>query len=318
MKKKNLIITIFAMLATFQWLLAETVQESSTPKEESGGFSMTDVVLYALIGLVVILIIRVINELFLMRRQIRKLRRDIVPGAEVDPDEDKDMVQVFLDRFYGLKPMSMEGELVMDDHEYDGIKELSNGMPPWLQAFFGVTIVFAIVYFTWYIVLEKGPDQYQEYQAQMDIANKQKEERLKQLALTIDENNVTLLTDETEILAGKQTFTNLCATCHGTNGEGKDGPNLTDQYWIHGGGINNVFKTIKYGVAGKTMIAWQEMLDPLQIQRVASYVISLEGSNPPDQKGPEGTIWTPDMEVKTDSLKVDSILTPNSDTIVKK
>lgn len=317
MKKKNLIATVVGVLSGYSLLLAESVQETLPVKEEATGFTMTDLVIYGLAGLIIILVVTVINELFLLRRQIKKLRRLVVPGAEKDPDEDKDIIQAFLDRFSGLKPMSMEGDLIMEDHEYDGIQELKNGMPPWLQAFFAVTILFAIVYFTWYVVLEKGPDQIQEYQAEMDIANKQKEERLKQLALSIDENNVTILTDESELMIGKQTFTNLCATCHGANAEGKDGPNLTDEYWLHGGGINNVFKTIKYGVAGKTMIAWQEMLDPLQIQRVASYVLSLQGSNPPGAKEPQGNIWTPDMQAPADSIKTDTI-TATTDTVAIK
>jgi cytochrome c oxidase cbb3-type subunit 3 len=82
-----------------------------------------------------------------------------------------------------------------------------------------------------------------------------------------------------------------CAACHGQKGEGVVGPNLTDAYWIHGGGIKNVFKTIKYGVPAKGMIAWETQLSPSQIQKVASYVLTLQGTNPPNGKAPEGEIW---------------------------
>ena len=79
--------------------------------------------------------------------------------------------------------------------------------------------------------------------------------------------------------------------CHGQKGEGLVGPNFADEYWIHGGGIKNVFKVIKYGVPDKGMIAWQAQLKPADMQKVGSYILTLQGTNPPNPKAPQGTIW---------------------------
>ena len=116
-------------------------------------------------------------------------------------------------------------------------------------------------------------------------------------AESITEDNVVYLIDATAIEKGAAIFKGNCATCHGQLGEGGAGPNLTDEYWIHGGGIKNVFKTIKYGVPAKGMIAWQSQFSPSQMQKVSSYVLSLQGSNPPNAKSPQGPKYVAEEEV---------------------
>jgi len=108
----------------------------------------------------------------------------------------------------------------------------------------------------------------------------------------LNEENVTITNDAAALANGKNTFIKNCAACHGQNGEGLVGPNFTDDYWIHGNKINDLFKTIKYGVPAKGMISWQTQLDPNQMQEVASYILTLRGSNPANPKAPEGTIYT--------------------------
>jgi cytochrome c oxidase cbb3-type subunit 3 len=106
------------------------------------------------------------------------------------------------------------------------------------------------------------------------------------------EDKVTLLTDAADLAKGKEIFTANCIPCHRADAGGQIGPNLTDEYWILGGGIKNVFHTITNGGRdGKGMIAWNQTLKPTQIQEVASYVLSLQGSNPKDPKAPDGEIW---------------------------
>jgi cytochrome c oxidase cbb3-type subunit 3 len=100
---------------------------------------------------------------------------------------------------------------------------------------------------------------------------------------------------------GKATFEKLCSACHRADAGGQVGPNLTDEYWIHGGGIHNVFKTITYGVPDKGMLSWKSQLTPKQIQQVASYILSLKGSNPAGGKEPQGDKW---VEITTDSLQL--------------
>lgn len=125
----------------------------------------------------------------------------------------------------------------------------------------------------------------------MEQAEKEKQAYLAQMANKVNEENVTALTDPAEIAEGKNIFLTNCATCHGKEGQGGAGPNLTDDYWLHGGGIKNVFKTIKYGVPQKGMIAWETQLSPKQIQQVASYILTLRGTNPPGAKEPQGELW---------------------------
>lgn len=195
-------------------------------------------------------------------------------------------------------PVEKEASIQFE-HEYDGIRELDNVLPPWWLWMFYATIVFSFIYLIHYHIspikaLEKigfvGPGVGQEelYKMEMEEAEKQKQAYLAQAASKINEENVTLLTDANELAKGKEIFTTNCVVCHGNQGQGGAGPNLTDEYWIHGCDIKNVFKTIKYGVPAKGMIAWESQLSPLQIQQVASFVISLKGTNPSGAKEPQG------------------------------
>jgi len=180
-------------------------------------------------------------------------------------------------------------EEILFHHEYDGIRELDNRLPPWWVYMFYICIVFAVVYMYHYHISESGQLQTAEYETEIAEAKIQQEAFLKSEANSIDENTVTLVTDKTRIEKGQTIFTQNCAACHGKVGEGAAvGPNLSDEYWLHGGKIKNVFKTIKYGVPEKGMISWKTDLTPAQIQEVASYIVSLKGSNPPNAKAPQG------------------------------
>lgn len=195
-------------------------------------------------------------------------------------------------------PVDKEASIQFE-HEYDGIRELDNVLPPWWLWMFYATIAFSIIYLIHYHIspikaLEKigfvGPGVGQEelYKMEMEEAEKQKQAYLSQAASKINEENVTLLTDANELAKGKEIFTTNCVVCHGNQGQGGAGPNLTDEYWLYGCDIKEVFKTIKYGVPAKGMIAWESQLSPLQIQQVASFVISLKGTNPSGAKEPQG------------------------------
>ena len=106
--------------------------------------------------------------------------------------------------------------------------------------------------------------------------------------------------------------TDTCAACHGQKGEGTVGPNFTDEYWIHGGGIKNIFKTIKYGVPEKGMISWQSQLKPSDMQKVGSYILTLKGTNPPNPKAPQGTIWSDEAQPQPDSVAIQQATVPGS------
>lgn len=198
-------------------------------------------------------------------------------------------------------PMEKEHEILLE-HDYDGIRELDNKVPPWFNFLFYGTIFFSIVYLIQFHVIGSGNVQEEEYQAEMRAAALQQEILVRSGAL-LDENSVKFADDAATLSSGKEIFMKNCASCHANDGGGLVGPNLTDKYWIHGGGIVNVFKTIKYGVPQKGMISWQTQLSPTEMQEVASYILTMEGTTPAAPKQPEGTIWEPKEDTADDGNK---------------
>jgi len=195
------------------------------------------------------------------------------------------------------KSTPVERELeIMFEHSYDGIRELNSKIPPWFSWLFILTILFAGYYMIDYHIIGSGQVQYEEYVQEVKMASLEREALIKSGAF-INEETVTLLTDAAGLESGKNVFQTNCIACHAADGGGLVGPNLTDDYWIHGGGIKNVFKVIKYGVVEKGMISWQTQLNPNQMQEVASYILSLHGTTPAAPKAPEGEIW---VEEKSD------------------
>ena len=189
-------------------------------------------------------------------------------------------------------PVEKEGDILLD-HNYDGIKELDNNLPPWWVAMFYITIGFAVVYLTYYHFTDAGQGSREEYAVEMEQAEEAVAAFRAKQADQVTEENVVRLTDDASLAAGKGTFTTLCATCHGQNGEGGVGPNMTDTYFLHGCDIKDVFRTIKYGVTDKGMISWQSQLRPSEMQAVASYVLTLVGNTVDNPKDPQGEPCTP-------------------------
>ena len=195
------------------------------------------------------------------------------------------------------EPLENEGLLLLD-HDYDGIKELDNNLPPWWVYLFYAGIIFGVIYMVRYEIL--GADN-QETELKKELAQAKIEvaEYMKTAPDMMDEKTVTLLTEPADLAAGKEIFTTNCAACHRADAGGQIGPNLTDEQWILGGGIKNIFHTlVNGGRDGKGMIAWKGTLKPKEMQKVASYIISLKSSNPADPKAPEGEIWVEEAEAK--------------------
>ncbi|GAL76144.1 cytochrome c oxidase subunit CcoP [Nonlabens ulvanivorans] len=194
-------------------------------------------------------------------------------------------------KMLGSKPIEDEGEIELD-HNYDGIRELDNNLPPWWVYLFYATILFGVVYLTKYHVFDIAPDQAEEYLQEVAVAEKEIVEYKKTAKNLIDVNTVTLLTDASDLKAGKSIFQDNCIACHKADGGGGIGPNLTDRHWILGGGIKNVFNTISEGGRdGKGMVSWKADLSPSEMAQVASYVMSFQGTTPAEPKEAEGEIW---------------------------
>jgi cytochrome c oxidase cbb3-type subunit 3 len=183
-------------------------------------------------------------------------------------------------------PVEKEASVLMD-HNYDGIKELDNSLPPWWVAMFFITILLSVVYLGYYHVLG-GPSQLDEYTAELKAAEKQKAILAAAQANQFDEKNLETSTDAQDLAIGKTIYTTNCVACHGSNGEGGVGPNLCDEFWIHGGSITDVYKTVKNGVPEKGMIAWSAQLKAADIYKVSNYILSMQGTTPPNAKAPQG------------------------------
>lgn len=206
-------------------------------------------------------------------------------------------------------PIEREHE-ILSHHEYDGIRELDNSLPPWWVNLFILSIIWAGIYMYYYHWGGGGPSSAEEYTIAVEQAKKDQELALATLGNLVDESNVEALTESSDLAEGELIFKNLCVACHGQQGEGTIGPNMTDEYWLHGCGIKNVFKTIKTGVPDKGMISWQSQLTPKDMQKVASYILTLQGTNPPNPKAPQGEICVETADTPVDSTSVDSTAVP--------
>lgn len=213
-----------------------------------------------------------------------------------------------LDKKYFTKAASLEKEAdVLLDHNYDGIKELDNALPPWWKWGFYFTVIVAIIYLFRFHIINTGPTPLQEYDREMVAAAAKLENFKKNSKEAFDEKTVTL-SDAKGVAEGKKVFTGTCLPCHGANGEGNAvGPNLTDKYWIHGGSLGEVFKTITNGVPDKGMQAWGRTFSPSDIRNIASFVLSLQGTNPPNAKAPQGNLYEPAKTSDSITIKKDSI-----------
>jgi cytochrome c oxidase cbb3-type subunit 3 len=186
-------------------------------------------------------------------------------------------------------PLGKE-ETVMLDHNYDGIRELDNHLPPWWKWLFYATIIWGAVYLVVYHVTDNFPLMEAEFNNEMATATK-----AKPAGVTIDENTVEVTTDAAILQNGKDIFATNCASCHRADGGGMIGPNLTDAYWLHGGSIKNVFATVANGVPNTNMIPWKGALSPEKIRDVSNYVLSLQGTNPAEGKAAEGELYQPEQ-----------------------
>lgn len=209
-------------------------------------------------------------------------------------------------RLVGTKPVEAEGEIILD-HNYDGIRELDNDLPPWWLYGFYASIIFAVIYMIRFEVFD-GENQYEELETTLAQAKVELEEYKKTAKDLVDANSVTVLVDASDIANGKGIFEANCVACHMADGGGGIGPNLTDDQWILGGGIKNVFHTISEGGRdGKGMIAWKQSLKPSEMAQVASYVLTMQGTTPANPKAAEGDVWVdsdaPKSDVPTDMME---------------
>ncbi|HRO98188.1 MAG TPA: cbb3-type cytochrome c oxidase N-terminal domain-containing protein [Flavobacteriales bacterium] len=258
----------------------------------------TQTLLYWLISANIILFVIIVAQLTVIRGMVRVLGG---PEAETKAAEETSFADTVLNRLTRTVKVEKEEDILMH-HEYDGIRELDNVLPPWWLWLFYGTIIWSVVYIFNVHISGTWLHQADEYEQEMAEAKAEVEAYLAKSAAAVDENTVVAMTDASALAAGKNTFQTYCKACHGENGEGNAvGPNLTDAYWLHGGSIKHVFSTIKYGVQEKGMQSWKKDLKPVEIQQVASYIMSLQGTNPANAKAPQGDLWKEEGAAPADS-----------------
>ena len=187
--------------------------------------------------------------------------------------------------------MKKEDQLL--ESSYDGIQEYDNSMPGWLRAIFYLSIVFAFVYCGYYLLgsgigskeaFELSMKEHEKIIAKAEASNKSE-------AKDDTVSLASLVQDKAKQKAGSEVFTQKCASCHGNLGEGLIGPNLTDKYWIHGGKVEDIKKTIEVGVLDKGMLAWKGVLTDDEIVSVTAFITSISGTNPKNAKEPQGELF---------------------------
>ncbi len=242
--------------------------------------------------------------------------RKLLESKRTAPIVAKPKEKTILSVLSGAVEIENEAEIMLD-HDYDGIKELDNDLPPWWKYGFYLTIVVAFIYMIHFHIAKTGDLQRVEYAKEIEKARVDVAEYMKNAASNVDETSVKML-EGADIEAGKNIFVSTCAACHGKFGEGGVGPNLTDNYWINGGSISSIFKTVKYGWPDKGMKSWKDELSPMQIAQVSSFIKTLKGTNPPNPKAQQGDLFVEEGNAPiTDSLSLpnDSLQALIKDTI---
>jgi cytochrome c oxidase cbb3-type subunit III len=302
----NKILSLLALFAiTGAPVMAKS--EQSSWYTTLSGMDSSQLTLLVILGVVLLLIVLLLILMIYLMSFMAAVFQKENPSLAHEPS----WWESFKEKFVTGKMDEVGGKdekaKVMSDHSYDGITELDNFMPPWLQWVFIGSIAFAVIYFVNYTVLGIGPTGEEEYQEELRLEAIAAETRKANLVAGIDETTVVFDESAAAISSGKSIFETNCAACHAADGGGGVGPNLTDEYWLHGGSIQDVFKIVKYGVVEKGMIPWQDQLSPEQMQQVSSYILTLVGTTPANPKEPQGEPYsaTPAAETPvTDSTAV--------------
>lgn len=280
---KNLVLLLSVLLVStlgFSQEVEPSITSQSTSwatKSSLFGYPLEVGLTLLLIGMVmlviIILLVTLISELGRMSYLDEKKRSGSASG----------IMKIFgiFEGDYTYLTSEYQDEVI---HEYDGIQEYDNDLPPWWKAGFVATIIFAFVYLFLYHFSDNSFALLQGEEYAAEVA----EAKIKYA--NVDQIYDGPIEDAIALESAHGIFTKSCLACHGAYGEGGVGPNLTDNYWLHGGDVNKVYSTIKYGVVEKGMKAWKSEYSNQEIYELSSYILSLKGSNPENAKEPQGEL----------------------------
>jgi len=295
------------LLVTGMILGAAPLYAEQTAGSSEAVVKLSDTSLYTLIAVILVEFGTIFYLLINLRALLSK-EKEIASSAKPSFS-----FSAWWEKFNRFKPVQEESNIDLG-HDYDGIRELDNRLPPWWLYGFYACIVFAVIYLYRFHVAHTAPLSGEEYQLAVTKAAADKEAYLAKAANKVDEKTVVYQTSPDYLAGGKKIFSTACTPCHLADGGGSVGPNLTDDYWIHGNSIQDIFKTIKYGYPEKGMKSWQEDYTPAQIAQLASFIKSLHGTHPAKPKEPQGILVVEAGKSVGDSTHP----TPSADSLVGK
>jgi cytochrome c oxidase cbb3-type subunit III len=293
---------------TVLFLFLQQSAFAAVPSQESGAESVGGIPFgqfYFLVAVIAIELVFLFTLLSVLK--LRFEQRERIKKPALKPKE-----KTIIDKINASVDLEKEADILLD-HDYDGIKELDNSLPPWWKYGFYISIIAAITYLIHFHVAKTGDLQVAELEKEIKTENEKITAYLKSSSNNVDELTVKYLDSPSDIETGKEIFTTSCSACHGNLGQGGVGPNLTDDYWLHGGGIADIFKSVKYGWTDKGMKSWKEELSPMKIAQVSSFIKSLRGTNPPNPKEKQGDLYS--EEGSTGSVPAGDSLKAKQDTL---
>ena len=312
-KKALSIIMLIGFSLLSQVSFAQTATVNATTETANyGGLSANN--FWAFVGVIAIEVAAIIFLAF----SIKRIYQELLPETAVAAKTSKlSEWWSSLDKKFFTRAVAVEQEAdVMLDHDYDGIKELDNALPPWWKYGFIITIAIAFVYIGYFHAFGSGKNPTEEYAAEMEQARIEKEMFNANNKDKVDENNIPMA-DAAGIKAGQIIYETNCVACHLKDGGGNVGPNLTDDYWIHKGSLNDIYKTIKVGYPDKGMQSWEKQFSPKEISQIASYVKSLKGTKPAAPKAPQGDLYVETASSDTTAPAAPAVIKVDSSIVTK-
>ena len=298
--QKGKVLSVLIILSLLcENLFSQTVVANESTKVVTNYGGISDISFYVLVS---VIILEIFTLLFLFF-SIKRIFAELIPENSSVLVKKSKLVALWvkLDKKIFTKGIPIEHEVdALLEHNYDGIRELDNALPPWWKYGFIITIGFAFLYLLNFHVLGNGKNPIEEYAVEMANAKMAKELYESNNKDKIDEANVPMA-EADGIKRGKEHFLANCIACHGSKGEGGAGPNLTDNYWLHKGSLNDIYYTLKVGFSDKGMQSWALKFNPKEMSEIASFVKTLQGTNPPGAKASQGDLF--EITLPKDSLK---------------
>ncbi|MDH5368264.1 MAG: c-type cytochrome [Cyclobacteriaceae bacterium] len=300
---KKIAIIPFVFLVSMDIAFAQGSANSNTDD------SMIWVALLGFVFVIALLVLMVaVYLLQLLKSIVRKEGMEKAKAEGKEYIEEKGLWSK-LDKAVLTQAVDVKDEdSIILDHDYDGIRELDNHLPPWWKYLFYITIIFGVIYIGVYHVFDAMPLQEQEYNTEMSLAEEAKAANISSDDVGIDESSVEYSDDPSVLANGEKVYSMNCAPCHRADGGGGIGPNLTDEYWVNGGSVNDIFKAVKYGFPDKGMISWEPLLSSQQMSDVTSFVMSLKGTNPEGAKAPQGERYVEEAVVVEEVVEENSTM----------